>query len=246
MLLMAANLWTLRLLTRTTPPPKITRVRGALGVLVLFLVVSLLGCSSYSGGTSSTCKYGRKSTSSGFYCNTRPQPSAAVLARAMSPHTIPRAIAVFEKTHPGAPLLSVGLNHWGETTFTYGPSHFHAKLVTYDIHDKVTSGNDGYISQGRDPITLGDVHPTVLAQMLAAARKSNPKTTLVSAELDHGPFSDGPEWRVGLITKSADADILYRASANGTGFCHGTDYNRKDHFVPIAGVPACPDNVRPL
>jgi hypothetical protein len=217
---------------------------------LLVVACLLAGCSnssSYGGGYSGSCKYKRASDSTDFRCRGRPQPDAALLARAMAPNALPRAIARFEHAHRGTPLLAIGLNHWGETTFTVGPDHFHKQLITYDIDDRPTSGDDGYVSSYiREPIALSDVDPGVLAQVLAKAREADPQTTLVSAEISHGAFSDVPQWRVGLIGKDAKADILYRVGADGSGLCHGDDYNTQDGFVPVAGVPACADNVMPL
>jgi hypothetical protein len=217
-----------------------------LALLAVLAVGSLTGCVSTSGDYSSTCKYKRKSTSSGFYCNTRPQPSAALSARAMAPNTVPRALAVFKKTHRRKRLFSVGLNHWGETTFAYGHDKFHPKLTTYDIDDRATSGDDGYVFDADDPINLGDADPAVLARALAAARRGNPDATFVSAVINHGPFSDVPEWRLDVTAKNAKNDLLYRVAADGSHLCHGTDQHAGDDLAPAAGVPACPDNVTPI
>jgi hypothetical protein len=196
------------------------------------VAASLAGCRSYSGH-SGACRYGLRSGQSGNTCYSRPKPSAALVARAMSAAPLGRALRSWSRARGAARVRSVGVNRWAETTFTDGE-----RLVTFDVDGHSTSGDEEYVSEPRDPFPVRAVRPAVLAGMLERIRSGQPSTTLLKAVFAVAPFSAGLVWRVAVVSPKAGSAIVYEAAPDGSGLCHGRD-TVVDALVPARGIPMC-------
>jgi hypothetical protein len=196
------------------------------------VAASLAGCRSYSGH-SGTCRYGLRSGQSGNTCYSRPKPSAALVAQAMSAAPLGRALRSWSRARGAARVRSVGVNQWAETTFTDGE-----RLVTFDVDGHSAGGDEEYVSEPRDPFPVRAVRPAVLAGMLERIRSGQPSTTLLKAVFAVAPFSAGLVWRVAVVSPKAGSAIVYEAAPDGSGLCHGRD-TVVDALVPARGIPMC-------
>jgi hypothetical protein len=203
----------------------------------------LAGCASYSGH-SGTCRYGLKGGSSGNHCYNRPKPSDALAAQAMSTAPLARSVEAWKRRHGAAVVSSVGVNRWAETTFAV-PRTGDDRLVTFDVHGRPTSGDDGYASHPRDPFRVGNVRPEALARVIRTVRADQPDTTLLAAVLTVDPFANELTWHVTMISSKASSSLVYRAAPDGRRLCHGRD-PVKDALEPAREIPSCPESVLSL
>ena len=220
-----------------------------LGVVVVLCVAApLAGCTSYSGH-SGTCRYGLKGLNSGGnHCFSRPQPSDALVAKAMSTEPLARALRAWKRGHGSAVASSVGINRWAETTFavqtaTTGPNEF--TLTTFDGDGKTTSGNDGYACHPEDPFRVSDVDPGALGRVIRAIRADRPETTLLAAILTEDPFADELTWHVTVISSNTSSSLSYLATPDGSDICHGRD-DVEDALRPAPEIPPCAHSVLSL
>jgi hypothetical protein len=207
------------------------------GYLVVLGGLAFSSC----GALHNTCRYGTDPhSSSDFDCAARPRPSAATMTAAFQPATLRAAVSAYRQGgHPGR-LRSLGINWWGETTFnTQGGA------LTFDVHARSTSGDDGYVSWNEHTtFPLRDVKPDVPARILAQIREREPRARLVRAILRFGPFIDTDYWRFQIGEAGAESGILYEANIDGGELCHGTDHTAGDPLLPAPGVPACRSDVQ--
>lgn len=212
---------------------------GRPGLLTLAMAASLAGCANYTGH-SGTCRYGLKGGQSGNHCYSRPRPSDALVARAMSAETLGLALTSWSDAHGAPRVRSVGINQWAETTFAVDK-----RLVTFDADGRSTSGDDEYVSDPDDPFPVSAVRPAGLAGVLRRIRANQPDTVLLKAVFSVAPFSAGLVWRVAVVSSHAGSALLYEAAPDGSRLCHGRD-PVNDALVPPPGIPTCDRTVLPF
>lgn len=207
------------------------------------LVVSALlaGCgTTYGGAHSGTCRYHLQHTSTGTHCRSRPQPSDAVRAEAMSGRPMRLGLAVWKRTGGSRQVGSVGINQWAETSFAIDNDH----VTTVNAAGKRTSGDDGYAFKPDQPFDVSVAKPKVLARAIEAVRAHQPSSYMVGAVLTVAPFSNELAWNFSMVSKKTSSEITYQVYPDGTGLCHGND-PVKDALVPAPGIPLCPNSILP-
>jgi hypothetical protein len=210
------------------------------------LAALLFGCAQ---GTSGHCDYGvsRGHSDQAIHCKTRPRPKQALVDRAATAAPIARALKPFERAHRRASVSAVGINWWAETTFTIdtgGSGSNRYQLATYGRSGRPTSGNTGYVyDHFSHPFPVSEVHPKVLAKLVAAIRARQPNVRFLRAVISRDGFSGPVIWQVEMTRESTGSAIDYAAFSDGAGFCHGADHNAKDDLVPAPGVPVCGESL---
>jgi hypothetical protein len=207
--------------------------KRASALLMVAISASLAGCASYSGGHSGNCRYGLRNRGSGNHCYSRPKASDALVAEAASGQALGRALTSWSEARSSSTVASVGINRWAETTFTVGK-----RLVTFNANGLSTSGDEGYVSEPRDPFPVGAVRPGVLAGVVRRIRAGQPDTELLKAVFAVAPFHAGLVWRVAVVSPRAGSSLVYESAPDGSGLCHGRDLV-DDALGPAAGIPTC-------
>ena len=205
-------------------------------------LLALAGCSVGS----SSCRYGSSGDGS---CNVRPKPSAEQEQAAMSGAALRAGLRAYLASRHPARVNSVGVNKWGETTFTVrvalgGPHEY--RLTTYDAGGRRTSGDEEYTSEPDDPFPLRRVHPGALVRAVAAIRARQPDAILRDAVLTVAPFSNELAWNIQIINDRAPSSLVYQVLPDGSHLCHGEDVNPQDKLVIAPGIPRCADPVMAL
>lgn len=212
-------------------------------LLAVVLAVPLLsGCA----GLHNTCRYGVAAHSTGNSCRSRPRPSDEQVRAAMDGSALTKALAAWKARPKSATVNGVGVNWWGETTFTVrtalnGPHEY--TLTTYDRDGKPASGDEEYVSGHGDSFSVGAVHPDAVAKAVAAIRAKQPEIRMLTASLTVAPFIDRVAWSIQVVSPDADSALVYQVAPGGGGLCHGKDALPDDKLVPAPGIPACPNPV---
>lgn len=211
--------------------------RGFLAVAFMLCVgCALAGCSN------GNCRYGRVSENRPGFCKSRPEPSAQQAAAAVTGQPVVAAVAAWDRAEPAnVPVGSVGLNRWGETTFTVqahlGGLHEY-QLVTYDRNGRPTSGEEEYISDPEDPpFPVSEIRADVLPEVMQRLRAAQPYLQLYQAVLNIDAFSGTLGWTIQLWGRDPDRNsITYYARNDRRGLCYENAMNQG----PVPGVAPCP------
>jgi hypothetical protein len=221
---------------------------------VIALCAPLSGCVGYTGASSgNTCRYGLRTGQSGSTCYSRPKPSSATTAAAMTGQPLVRALAAWRAAGGVTSVGSVGINQWGETTFTVstGAKGFGAareRLASFDVNGRPTSGDAGYStdpgagdsdSDSRDPVPLSAVDADTLARLITTLRAGHPETHMLQAVINLDRDSGDLAWHIEMISSKAQSSLVYYAEADGSNLCHASDDVPGDQLVPAPGVPEC-------
>jgi len=191
-----------------------------------------------------TCPYGSNSGSRDtLSCKPRPEPKGFAGRAALDGSAITKALAAFARTSDaGKPVVGVGLNRWGETTFALptGATAFgepRERFVTFDHEGgSPPQGNAerrGYalVSRSSTTFDVDRLRPAVLRRTLARVGRGG-SARFITAEFATGPLGPALGWLLRFDT-SASAGHLVRMSPSGSGLC------RLDRARPLRGVKAC-------
>lgn len=191
-----------------------------------------------------TCPYGSNSGSRDtLSCKPRPEPGGAEGRAALDGSAITKALAAFARTSDaGKPVVGVGLNRWGETTFALptGATAFgepRERFVTFDHEGGAPpQGNGqrrGYVLVSRSATTfdVGRLRPGALRKTLARVGRGG-SVRFQTAELATGPLGPGLGWLLRFDTATASG-VLVRMNPSGSGLCG------LDRATPLRGVRTC-------
>ena len=223
-------------------------VRIAALPVAVALAALLVGCGG-ARGTSGHCIYGvsRGHSDAEIHCKSRPKPSQALVTEATTAAPMTRALIPFERAHRHAAVSAVGINWWGETTFTIdtgGSGSGRYKLITYGPSGRPASGDSGYVyDHFSHPFPVMAVHPKVLAHLVAAIQARQRDAQFLRAVISVDGFTGDLIWRFEMTRPHTRSAIDYAAFPDGAGFCHDKDHSLKDGLVPAPGVPVCGENL---
>jgi hypothetical protein len=191
-----------------------------------------------------TCPYGSNSGSRDtLSCKPRPAPKGAEGRAALDGSALTKALTAFARTSDaGKPVVGVGLNRWGETTFALptGATAFgepRERFVTFDHEGgSPPQGNAqrrGYALVTRSSTTfdVDRLRPGALRKALARIGRGG-SVRFQLAELATGPLGPGLGWLLRFDT-SASAGVLVRMNPSGSGLCG------LDRATPLRGIKAC-------
>lgn len=212
------------------------------------LAALLVGCGG-ARGTSGRCNYGvsRGHSDSEIHCKSRPKPSQALVTQAATAAPMTRALKFFKRAHRQPTVSAVGINWYGETTFTIdtgGSGSGRYKLTTYGPSGRPASGDSGYVyDHFSHPFPVTAVHPKVLAHLVAAIRARQRDTEFLRAIISVDGFTGDLIWRFEMTRPGTSSAIDYAAFPDGRGFCHDKDHTANDSLVPAPGIPVCGENL---
>lgn len=180
------------------------RWTGAAGALMA-AGVALAGC-----GDAGSCPYGSHDQPSGtasVSCKARPAPSVDQIAALRSGAAVRAALAAHDA---GGELIGIGVNAWGETTFTRRGG----ELVTYDRTGKKAPGsnptqrNYAIATAGSAPVTPSDVDPAVLARALTRIHRAAPRGKLQEAVYASLGIAPRVGWRLTYFGMGSAGQLL--------------------------------------
>jgi hypothetical protein len=210
--------------------------------LAAIVAIFLPGCA----GLHNTCRYGSAQNSTGNTCRSRPKPSDEQVRAASTGAALRNALAAW-KRHPRFKTVNgVGVNWWGETTFTIrtalnGPKEL--TLVTFDAAGKPTSNNEDYVTGHDDPFRVGIVRPEVIGNVMARIHEHQPDVRFLTASLTVAPFIDRPAWSIQVVSLETHSTLVYQVFPDGKRLCHGKDGVPDDALTFAPGIKRCPNPV---
>jgi hypothetical protein len=185
-----------------------------------------------------SCPYGshdRPSGSASVSCKYRPKPTAKQAAAVLDGSAIVNGVAGFKKGEDaGQAVLGVGLNAWGETTFTIpdGKNFVGApkrRLVSFGPKGGLAPADNAFtrrykeVSDGREPISLAALRPEKLGAALRRVHEGAPELIFISAAYARAAAVAGDLWTLEYTSTGSSraviADVVLEVRPDGSGLC---------------------------
>lgn len=216
---------------------------------VVGVVVGGLALGGMIDTAESGCPYGYGNSrpgSASTTCKPRPEPSPAQMAAALDGSALANGLAAFRKSEDaGADVLGVGLNAYGETTFSIpdGENAFGApeqRHATFDRTGKLAPADNAFrrnyaTATSDEKVPIGKIRPASVRKALARVRRGAPEARFRSALFSRKVAAPGFGWALDYSVGKGDGIHGFRIEmdADGGGLCaFGTSSE-------VRGVEAC-------
>ncbi len=222
-------------------------IRFFLGLTIIGVVAGIGGMVVFAvSGADGSCPYGnldKPSSSASVSCKPRPAPSAEQRAAVTDGSALKNGLAAFKSSKEAkTKVLGVGLNAWGETTFTMsdgknlfgGPKERH---VTFDRDGDSAPQSGAFtrkyavVTSSDDAFAVGQVKSAGVRRAMARVRRGAPDLAFSNAKFSRNPFGQDRVWMFDYRRGTTGGTML-QMQRDGSGLCGLT-------ATGIRGVKAC-------